>query len=142
MKERLGKNTKKKKNSFGVFIFPIFKYRKKKFKESLKLVPVKKIECEIPPFFVDLCMEFYIHLHFVTDGVLGFLFFFFLNRYSWILIWWKVPLSYLSLPLIFQLPTYAENGPAEYRTRCADAIHKLLHAEVDERVWNSNWYWW
>ena len=77
MKERLGKNTKKKKKSFGVFIFPIFKYRKKKFKESLKLVPVKRIECEIPPFFIDLCMEFYIDLHFVADGVLGFLCFFF-----------------------------------------------------------------
>ena len=38
------------------------------------------------------------------------------------------------IPPLFQFPTYAENGPAEYRTRCADAIHKLLHAEVDERV--------
>ena len=77
MKEKLGKNTIKKGNSVAVFIFLIFKYRKKKFKESLKLVPVKKIECEIPPFFIDLYMEFYIDLHFVTDGVLDFLCFFF-----------------------------------------------------------------
>lgn len=42
MKEKLGKNTIKKGNSVAVFIFLIFKYRKKKFKESLKLVSVKK----------------------------------------------------------------------------------------------------
>ena len=42
MKEKLGKNTIKKGNSNAVFIFLIFKYRKKKFKESLKLVSVKK----------------------------------------------------------------------------------------------------
>lgn len=43
MKEKLGKNTIKKGNSVAVFIFLIFKYRKKKFKESLKLVSVKKM---------------------------------------------------------------------------------------------------
>ena len=39
---KVRKEYNKKGNSFGVFIFPIFKYRKKKFKESLKLVSVKK----------------------------------------------------------------------------------------------------
>ena len=68
MKEKLGKNTIKKGNSVAVFIFLIFKYRKKKFKESLKLVSVKKKKW--------FCMIFYIYLHFAIDIALCSLCFF------------------------------------------------------------------